>query len=515
MMLGLIVFFVEFFAEPIDVSMIFSNFDNKRFYCYHCLGKNDLGEAFSIITDVHSHWIISHMQSAKPVPFLFVISDCFACHVCGTIQIYHDLLKHANNNHPAIIVDKIDQKQCALCAYNGNDIIQHFQKMHKSILKSNNLNPMRLTAKMFEELLTIDVHKQLECEHCQQLFDTKTQVQLHHKIKHSTEKVSMKKVFNNQVIYLICGYCDQKVESDDYFSHVSTHIYPWKCLHCDFHAIDLDDLMEHDELEHSSSNIFDDIFKNHSNLLEMNYFQTKVVFGNGLVLIKHNLIGTKIGDRPVFDQFMIEYGDSLRPKIDNAPPKAIVNNKAMESDSDVSINEEKLSPVSDDCVITDVHQEENNDLKEQNILDKNVSIYGIPNSLDSELNEVISNLCKTIGTNLTSNDIRRIYRLPGELNEVIINFKTYEAKSEFMHAKWPTDQIELAPDVQISSRDVRHHMTDFYLSLSAMVCKAKEKNLIVSCELTRRGIAFKRTDSSETEYIRTEYEAQKILNGLE
>lgn len=508
-------FNVEFFTEANDASMELSNFNSKRFYCYHCVGKSDLGEEFSVIADVHSHWTISHMQSAKPVPFLFVVSDGFVCHVCDTMKMYHDLLQHANDDHPAIIVDKNDRKQCSLCAYNGDGIIQHFQKTHKSILGFKGLNPMRLTDEVLDELLTIDVHKQMECEYCQQLFDTKSQVLLHHKIKHSTEPVLMKKVFNNQLVYLICGYCEQKIEPDDYYSHVTTHIYPWKCLHCDFHAIDLDDLMEHDGSEHSSSSLFAGIFENHSNLLEMNYFQTKMVFGNGLVLIKHNLIGTKVGDRSAFDEFMTEYADSLRPKTDIPPSKAIVNYEATESDNDMLIDEENPSPKSDDCVITDVHQEKNNDLKEQNVLDKNVSIYGIPCSLDSKLNEIISNFCKLIGTDLTLNDIRRIHRLSDELNEVIINFKTYEAKSQFMHAKWPSDQIELAPDVQISSSDVRHHMTDFYLNLMRMACSAQKKNLIVSCELTRRGIAFKRTVSSETEYMQTEEEAQNILNESE
>lgn len=63
-------------------------------------------------------------------------------------------------------------------------------------------------------------------------------------------------------------------------------------MECDFHAYKLSELIFHHQQNHQKSTLHYNCGQYRGHLTEV-YLKTKFVFGNGLVLIKQSLIGTK------------------------------------------------------------------------------------------------------------------------------------------------------------------------------------------------------------------------------
>lgn len=63
-------------------------------------------------------------------------------------------------------------------------------------------------------------------------------------------------------------------------------------------------LVTHDKQSHGVMNSFEYRCMQFKNRLIRNYLKTKVVFGNGLVLTKQNLLNTKYDDSKQFDVFI-------------------------------------------------------------------------------------------------------------------------------------------------------------------------------------------------------------------
>lgn len=92
---------------------------------------------------------------------------------------------------------------------------------------------------------------------------------------------------DNCIKYLLCGQCETKLDENDYFKHIEKHVNGLKARKDGINP-------------KTSSKIF------HSN--------TKVIFSNALVLTKHNLSTTRLGDCEKFDKF-ISTLLNVRPKV--------------------------------------------------------------------------------------------------------------------------------------------------------------------------------------------------------
>lgn len=246
-------------------------------------------------------------------PFQYIVIEYAACYYCQTIGTYHELIKHHKDCHhtePFAIVSQSNCKKCALCAYVGSGIIAHFETRHKFVLKtiSNRIlrtafSPHRLTNADLEQRLESKVHRKLKCGFCNMLFESDREMRDHHVKCHSTIKIKIKEYYDNHHLHLICNSCRNKVDRNLYINHVKTCAFHFKCSNCDFHTTEMLELVIHD-IEHGLMNSFDYRCLQMKNRMKRDYLKTLVIFGNGFVCQKQNLLNTNYDDSKKFYEFI-------------------------------------------------------------------------------------------------------------------------------------------------------------------------------------------------------------------
>lgn len=279
-------------VEPKIEQLMFS------FYCTHCMDTNESNEPIGgSIDDVYQHWRASHIVHISSKPFQFCVAEIAVCRFDNVSGTYRELLKHQQEvhpNEPLAIVSYDDRNRCGIC--HKPTEVDHFEKEHKTGLKKDVFNPMRLSDQKLDELLKIEIHKKRQCGHCSVIFETEEEMDTHHSIAHE----NMEKISNPYTDYqapvLICGYCQTKVTRDDYFAHVKSHSYVFRCWKCTHQTNDLVDLVVHDKFLHER-----DTLDYHCSMfpdwIRAQFNDTKILFSNGLVVRNYNLIGTKFDDR--------------------------------------------------------------------------------------------------------------------------------------------------------------------------------------------------------------------------
>lgn len=235
----------------------------------HCHSSNSYNcYAFETIENVYGHWLSNHTEFPTAKPFLFnvvVMVGCYYCNYSG----YYDLLKkhHANNhaNAPFVVVRQKNRQECAMCYYSGANIVNHFQQIHENDLQAGIYNPVCYSQEMLANILAIDIHKKHRCCYCGDIFETEHEIKMHSFEKHPTQNESFvygNDLQPNDISHIICGLCDTRIEPADYLAHV---------------RVEIGILREHRQ-----------IFAN--------FLKTKMVFGNGLVAFKQNLIQSPYDD---------------------------------------------------------------------------------------------------------------------------------------------------------------------------------------------------------------------------
>lgn len=274
------------------------------FYCAHCLDGNESGDWIGgAIEDVYMHWQLSHVISK---PFRFYVAQTAVCQFGDAIGTYRELMKHQQQAHPSDIPAVVcydDPKKCGICLKSVDVMHEHFEMEHKAITKKGLFNPMRMSDASLDELMKIGIHKKRQCGHCDAIFETENEIDIHHSIGHENmEKISIPYIDNGNP-FLICGYCHHKIDREHYLMHIKSHPYVFKCWNCLYESKDLIDLVLHDQKMHERStldyhcSVFPDWLNGFFN-------NTKMVFPNGLVLRNYNLIGTKYDDSKMFDVYI-------------------------------------------------------------------------------------------------------------------------------------------------------------------------------------------------------------------
>lgn len=285
-----------------------------KYRCVHCQDVNQWIETFNAIKDVYAHWLSWHTDPSNVKPFQYFVVEYAACFHCSEAGTCFELIKHHKDCHqtePFAIVNQCDRKKCALCPYYGTGIIAHFAVQHRFLLKTQSMRhlrsaniPFRLNNAAVEKHLEKRLHKKLKCGCCNTVFETERELRDHHTKCHKISKMTIKEFYDNNNTHLICNCCHIKIDRNLYLGHVETHAFNFKCYHCKFMSSDMIELVKHDKQAHGLMNSFDYRCMQFKNRLKRDYLKTRVIFGNGLVLTKQNLLTTKYDDSKQFDVFV-------------------------------------------------------------------------------------------------------------------------------------------------------------------------------------------------------------------
>lgn len=265
------------------------------FYCSHCMGVDKC--TYTDLHAVHQHWIAKHKKLS--IEFRFEIAELMACFTCKTISTFQGLKNHEHSEFA--VYDLLNRYKCGICKFIGNELVNHFQMEHE--LLANVSNPFQIKGDVLEELLKVRFEKQLQCHHCNKVCATEIDMKKHHSDKHSGKDFLYEDFNGMPAPRLISGCCKMELAMNGLFEHFENHSRI-DCTKCASMSLNLFKLAKHDVNEHS---VEKDPLLHLQCLIRMFYYQTNVIFGNGLIIAKYNLIGTKFDDCRQLDDFIMKF----------------------------------------------------------------------------------------------------------------------------------------------------------------------------------------------------------------
>lgn len=270
------------------------------FTCVHCDAVGDVDNCWSTVKDVHLHWRSSHPTK----PFQFSAALLMSCHYCNFFSTFHGLKEHHEKKHPQkefVLSDLIDQNRCAICEYVGDGLVGHFKSKHELTVQINRLNPISLSNEIINKLTGININRKRECGHCQNIFETEADIKMHHQIEHNGLEMSSQKVFDKESFYVVTGCCQSTLEPHELLDHFEHHKFSVLCSKCHFETSELYEFINHQINEHELTKDADFLYKR---FLFNRFWKTLLVFGNGLVLNKSNLVKTDFDDSKAFQDLV-------------------------------------------------------------------------------------------------------------------------------------------------------------------------------------------------------------------
>lgn len=264
---------------------------------------------------MYAHWLTWHTSPANLKPFQYFVVEYVSCYHCPAIGTYFELVKHHKDAHRSAdrfaIVSQSDRKKCALCPYYGYGIIAHFDTVHKLVIKTLSTRqvrsaniPFRMNNTILDGHLERKFHKKQKCGCCNAVFEIERELREHHSKCHQMSKMTIKEFYDNNNTHLICNCCHTKVDRNLYLGHIETHAFDFECNICNFYTTDMIELVKHDKVKHGFKETFQYRCLQFKNRLKRDYLKTRVIFGNGLVLTKQNLLNTKYDDSKQFEMFV-------------------------------------------------------------------------------------------------------------------------------------------------------------------------------------------------------------------
>lgn len=278
--------------------------NNLVFYCTHCYDDRtnveSVHRAFGCIQDVHTHWQRCHSMVIESKPFRFYAIEFVLCLNCKFIGSFDAVKQHSKEMHPNALLaisHVSDTKACALCPYLGEDLGQHIKIEHELILRTNTINPTRFTDATLKRLLDEYTHTKYKC--CNQLFETEATVRAHSTMDHPMEPQKYTESTEDNTIQLIAGCCEATLQLHEFLEHLSdrNHQVGGVCLKCNFRTSDTFEFVNHQVEVHQIMKDTDLLYRR---VMYAKFWSTKVIFGNGLVATKHNLLGTEFDDSTAF-----------------------------------------------------------------------------------------------------------------------------------------------------------------------------------------------------------------------
>lgn len=265
-------------------------YERLRYYCFHCPD----GDEYETVQKVYNHWWTSHSGLETKESFRYFASESAECYFCGERVSFMNVRQHQADFHtlqiPIVLVSQLNIYECAICDYVGNERVAHFQSNHNHFVKTQVLQPFKLTNDALNRILGISVHKRLKCMQCDQIYDTGSEMRNHFNKDH--QRVVLLKsveVEDRRIIdHVICGECGHESKDHEYLGHLAEHFFG----KCDSSITDKRDVEEIQAKLNDSNEA---------------YFKSKAVFSNGLVMEKFNLIGTEFDDHDKYEKYMEKY----------------------------------------------------------------------------------------------------------------------------------------------------------------------------------------------------------------
>lgn len=331
--------------------------------------------------------------------------------------------------------------------------------------------------------------------------------------------------------YVICDHCSSKVDGTKFFNHIEKHQYTFKCTKCDFNADNLIDLVVHEKDDHRKSSLNYHCLE-FSERLKKQFLNSKVVFGNGLVLTNHNFKNTIYDDSKQFDVFIERLVDKMKRQYNRMIGNHCNESKAVGSCRSQSV----LSNASDakprprtfsvdshrnPFRVSSLNELENTQISEldkQNQLDNNLSIVGLPRLDNDDVLELFLKFCKRIQADVSYDDIIEIYRNGGVNEPVIVKFRNYDTKvmvKNCSHARqiWNKDLVKLAPGETAVKIFVNSHTTRYYGKMVSIAREARKTNSLCSYYLCKRGLAVRRTENTKERVVLSTSELVDYIYG--
>ncbi|XP_055302575.1 uncharacterized protein LOC129568553 [Sitodiplosis mosellana] len=239
----------------------------RELICFACKNerlRNVSSFTFSTVDMMYDHWYAQHKDSQYP--FRFYPVDLIHCNIgeCRYFSTFLGLEKHHNKVHPNEHFVAVQNRRCVLCPYVGPNLNAHVCNEMKKVLSLKIFNPTRYTEETLAELL--ELNRKFECKYCGTTFNTSQEVMAHHREQHGELMIQTGKAEKNQIVGMICGCCQIMVGADMHAKHLKSIV----------------------EKRWSNLNTWQTWFEQ----FEIDYLRTKVIFSNGLVVFKQNLIGT-------------------------------------------------------------------------------------------------------------------------------------------------------------------------------------------------------------------------------
>lgn len=260
---------------------------------------------------------------------------------------YFELLRHHQIKHPNdpfTLLSRMHRKKCGICDFNGDLMIEHFESVHKEFMgkgTAGTCDPIPFTELEMEDLLEIDFANN-KCCHCPAVFSTSFELKDHYSMDHIGVPMNTNMVVQSNVC--VCSHCNKEISRMEYLPHLTQHSYDFKCSQCPFVTKDLICLVAHDKRDHGldSLNFCSSNFKKR---LKSDFFNSSIVFGNGLILVNHNLIGTKFDESKEFEAFTTHVIDLMKEQYQLLMKNSKVVSSSLEPVSLIKKNYQPISVV--------------------------------------------------------------------------------------------------------------------------------------------------------------------------
>lgn len=157
---------------------------NREFCCFTCKEEKMRNQMkFTTIDKLYDHWYSKHMENNAP--FRFYSADLLLCNVCRYFSTFYSLQKHHKMKHPNENFVPVQNRRCALCLYDENNLKAHVCKELQKVQQLKVFNPIVYTEEATTELE--ELNTKFECKHCHGLFDSSQDVMRHHHEDHKYE----------------------------------------------------------------------------------------------------------------------------------------------------------------------------------------------------------------------------------------------------------------------------------------------------------------------------------------
>lgn len=334
--------------------------------------------------------------------------------------------------------------------------------------------------------------------------------------------------------YVICDYCNVKVDGTKFFMHIEKHAYIFDCSKCAFKSTHLIDLVAHEKDEHRRNSLNYHCME-FGEKLKKQFLNSKVVFGNGLVLINHNFKNTIYDDSKQFDVFIERLIDKTKLKfslmttinggIDGGNPKSSTSRPpSVDTASEQQQHHHRSQSIDtqrNPFRVSSLNERESNELTElqkQNQLDNNLSIVGLPRLADDNVLEMFLQFCKKIKAKVTANDVVDIYRDGGINDTVIVKLKSFELRNmvrnySLLRQVYTNDLVDLPHDEMATKIFANLHTTRYYGKLLNIAREARKSDSLFSYYLCKRGLAVRRTEKSTERIVLSTSELINYIYG--